>query len=147
VHIFYCAGGKFGEVEGGHWCWHYRTLVQSVRCGVSLWCRCAEYTGRTGVSPVLSVRCAGGLATLSAHESGEPRTLRVRPVARVRWILVGTEPVLECVLAILFSGRVWTETMLTKRSAGRTCVDGKEDRVLYTQKPANNPRLKEDIYH
>ena len=41
----------------------------------------AECTGRTGVSPVLSVRCAGGLATLSAHESGEHQTLRVRPVA------------------------------------------------------------------
>ena len=44
----------------------------------------AECTGRTGVSPVLSVRCAGGLATLSAHESGEHRTLRARPVACVR---------------------------------------------------------------
>ena len=31
----------------------------------------AECTGRTGVSPVLCVRCADGLATLSAHESGE----------------------------------------------------------------------------
>ena len=41
----------------------------------------AECTGRTGMSPVLSVRCAGGLVTLSAHESGEHRTLRVRPVA------------------------------------------------------------------
>ena len=40
----------------------------------------AECTGRTGVSPMLSVWCAGGLATLSAHESGEHRTLRVRPV-------------------------------------------------------------------
>ena len=44
----------------------------------------AECTERTGVSPVLSVRCAGGLATLSAHESGEHRTLRVCPVASVR---------------------------------------------------------------
>jgi len=44
----------------------------------------AECTGRTGESPVLSVRCAGGLATLSALESGEQRTLRVRPVVRVR---------------------------------------------------------------
>ena len=44
----------------------------------------AECTGRTGVSPVLSVRCADGLANLSVHESGEHRTLRVRPVARVR---------------------------------------------------------------
>ena len=43
-----------------------------------------ECTGRTGESPVLSVRCAGGLATLTAHESGEHRTLRVRPVACVR---------------------------------------------------------------
>ena len=44
----------------------------------------AECTRRTGESPVPSVRCAGGLATFSAHESGEHRTLRVRPVARVR---------------------------------------------------------------
>ena len=44
----------------------------------------AECTGRTGVSTVLSVRCAGVLVTLSAYESGEHRTLRVRPVACVR---------------------------------------------------------------
>jgi len=44
----------------------------------------AECTGRTGESPVVSVRCTGGLATLSVHESGEHRTLRVRPVACVR---------------------------------------------------------------
>ena len=41
-------------------------------------------TGRTGVSPVLSVWCAGGLATLSVHGFGEHQTLRVRPVACVR---------------------------------------------------------------
>jgi len=41
-------------------------------------------TGRTGVTPVLSVRCAGGLANLSALESGEHQTLRVHPVAFVR---------------------------------------------------------------
>ena len=41
-------------------------------------------TERTGVSPVVSVRCAGGLVTLSVLESGEHRTLRVRLVARVR---------------------------------------------------------------
>ena len=41
-------------------------------------------TGRTGVSPVLSVRCADGLATFFALKSDEHRTLRVRPVtARV----------------------------------------------------------------
>ena len=44
----------------------------------------AECTGRTRESPVPSVRCAGTLATFSAHESGEHRTLRVRLVARVR---------------------------------------------------------------
>ena len=47
-----------------------------------------ECTGRTGESPVLCVRCAGDLATLSARESGEHRTLRVRPVTvRVRGAL------------------------------------------------------------
>ena len=44
----------------------------------------AERTGRTGVSLVLSVRCAGILATLSEFKSDEHRTLRVRPVAHVR---------------------------------------------------------------
>ena len=39
-------------------------------------------TGCTGVSPVLSVRCAGGLATLSAHESGEHQTLKGPNMAR-----------------------------------------------------------------
>ena len=38
----------------------------------------AECTGRTGESPVLSIRCAGGLATLSAHESGALRPVTVR---------------------------------------------------------------------
>ena len=60
MHIFYCAGGIFGEVVG-----------------VFL-----TPTGCTGVSPVLSVRCAGGLATLSAHESGEHRTLKGPNMAR-----------------------------------------------------------------
>ena len=32
MYIFYCVGGKFGEVAGA--CWQHRTLVQSVRCGV-----------------------------------------------------------------------------------------------------------------
>jgi len=49
-----------------------------------LWHRCAECTRHTQVSPVLSVRCAGGLVTLSAHESGEHRTLRMHPVAHVQ---------------------------------------------------------------
>ena len=85
MHIFYCAGGNFGEVAGvflsrkhsqdalrggtGRW-----PLASGVLSGV------AECTGRTGVSPVLSVRCAGGLVTLSVHESGEHRTLRVHSV-------------------------------------------------------------------
>ena len=89
MHIFYYAGGKFGEVTGvfltekhspdalrggtGRW-----PLASGVLSGV------AECTGRTGVSPVLSVRCASGLATLSAHESGEHQMLWVRPVAHVQ---------------------------------------------------------------
>ena len=89
MHIFYCTGRKFGEVtevfltekhspdalRGGTGRW---PLASGVLSGA------AECTGRTEESPVLSVRCAGGLATLSAHESGEHRTVRVRPVACVR---------------------------------------------------------------
>jgi len=89
VYIFYCAGGKFGEVaevfstekhspdalRGGTGRWPFASDVLSC---------VAECTGHTGVSPVLSVRCAGVLATLSVHKSGEHRTLRVRPVAHVR---------------------------------------------------------------
>ena len=78
MHILYCAGGKFGEVVGvdagvgstGRWSRASGVVTVAQMC-----------TGRTGVSPVLSVRCAGGLATLSALESGEHRTLRVCPVA------------------------------------------------------------------
>ena len=87
MHIFYYADGKFGEVTLRN---THRTLVLAApnagpeRPVWCLWRKCAECTGRTGVSPVLSVRCADGLATLSAHESGEHRTLRVRLVARVR---------------------------------------------------------------
>ena len=80
MYIFYCAGGNFGEVAGvdagvgstGRWSKASGVVSVAQVC-----------TGRTGVSPVVSVRCAGGLATLSAHESGEHWTLRVRPVARV----------------------------------------------------------------
>jgi len=88
VYIFHCAGGKFGEVarvffsekhspdalRGGTGRW---PLASGVLSGV------AECTGCTGVSPVLSVRCVGVLATLSEFKSGEHRTLRVRPVAHV----------------------------------------------------------------
>ena len=87
--IFYCADGKFGEVAGV-----FLAEKHSPDAGVGStgrWSRASGVvsvaqvcTGRTGVSPVLSVRCAGGLATLSAHESGEHRTLRVCPVAHVR---------------------------------------------------------------
>jgi len=80
VHIFYCAGEKFGEAEkhspdalcGGTGRW---PLASGVLLGV------AECTGRTEESPVLSVRCAGGLETLSAHGSSEHRML---PVLSVR---------------------------------------------------------------
>ena len=89
MYIFYCAGGKFGEVAKV-----FLAEKHSPNAGVGCtgrWSRVSGVvsvaqvcTGRTGVSPMLSVRCAGGLATLSALESGEHRTLRVRPVARVR---------------------------------------------------------------
>ena len=85
MYIFYCAGRKFGEVAGV-----FLAKKHSPDAGVGStgrWSRASGVvsvaqvcTGRTGVSPVLSVRCAGVLATLSAHESGEHRTLRVRPV-------------------------------------------------------------------
>ena len=83
MYIFYCAGGKFGEVArvfldagvGSTGRWSSASGVVSVA---------QVCPGRTGVSPVLSVWCADVLATLSAHESGEHRTIRVRPVARVR---------------------------------------------------------------
>ena len=81
--------GKFGEVAG---VFLAEKHSPDAKCrGTGRWSRASGVvsvvqvcTGRTGVSPVLSVRCAGGLATLSAHESGEHRTLRVRPVACVR---------------------------------------------------------------
>ena len=89
MHIFYCAGGKIGEVAGV-----FLAEKHSPDAGVGStgrWSRAsgvlsgaAECTGRTGESPVLSVRCAGGSVTLSALESGEHRTLRVRPMASVR---------------------------------------------------------------
>ena len=86
---FYCAGGKFGEVVGVFLSRKHSS--DALRGGTGRWplasgvlSGAAECTGRTAESPVLSVRCAGGLATLSAHESGEHRTLRVRPVACVR---------------------------------------------------------------
>ena len=49
----------------------------------------AECTGRTGESPVVSVRCVGGLVTLSAHESG------VVSVAQVCTGRTGESPVLS----------------------------------------------------
>jgi len=77
VHIFYCAGGKFGEVAG---------VKHSPDAGVGStgrWSRASGVvsvtqvcTGCTGVSPVLSVRCADGLATFSALKSGEHQMLR-----------------------------------------------------------------------
>ena len=87
--FFYCAGGRFGEVAGVFL--SRKHSPDALRGGTGRWplasgvlSGAAECTGRTGESPVLSVRCAGGLVTLSAHESGEHRTLRVRPVACVR---------------------------------------------------------------
>ena len=73
-----CKGGGVPRVERGVGSSLPASLVSGVVLGV------LECTGRTGVSPVLSVRCASGLANLSAHESGEHRTLRMRPVASIR---------------------------------------------------------------
>ena len=86
---FYCAGGNFGEVAGVFLT--EKHSPDALRGGTGRWplafgvlSGATECTGRTGESLVLSVRCAGGLATLFAHESGEHRTLKVRPVACVR---------------------------------------------------------------
>ena len=74
--------------ETGRWCWQHRTLVQSVRCGVSLWLRCAERTGRwhrTLGGYCSSVRwCMTSASAREEFLTGEHRTLRVRPVACVR---------------------------------------------------------------
>ena len=101
--------GSFGEVAGVFL--SRKHSPDTLREGTGRWplasgvlSGAAECTGRTGESPVLSVWCAGGLATLSARESGEHRTLRVRPVtvrvcgalcARVRCGLV-ERPVVLC---------------------------------------------------
>ena len=71
--------------------WRSRGSVNSSDAGVGStgrWSRASGVvsvaqvcTERTGVSPVLSVRCTGGLVNLSTLESGEHRTL---PVACVR---------------------------------------------------------------
>jgi len=81
--------GKFGEVAGVFL--SRKHSPDALRGGTGRWplasgvlSGAAECAGRIGVSLVLSVRCAGGLATLSARESGEHRTLRVRLVARVQ---------------------------------------------------------------
>ena len=89
MYIFYCTGGKFGEVTGVFFT--EKHSPDALRGGTRRWplasgvlSGVAECTGRTEVSPVLSVRCAGVLVTLSAHKSSEHRTLRVHPVAHVR---------------------------------------------------------------
>jgi len=83
VYIFYCADGNLekswecfspdaGVGSTGRWSRAFGVVSVAQVC-----------IGRTGVSPVLSVRCAGGLANLSTLESGDHRTLRVRLVACV----------------------------------------------------------------
>ena len=68
MYIFYCVDGKFGEVARV-----FLTKKHSpdaLREGTRRWplafgvlSDVAECTGHTGVSPVLSVRCAGVLGT------------------------------------------------------------------------------------
>ena len=66
MHIFYCAGGKFGEVAG---VFLAEKHSPDAECrGTGRWSRASGVvsvvqvcTGRTGVSPVLSVRCEGFL--------------------------------------------------------------------------------------
>ena len=79
MHIFYCAGGKFGEVAGVFLAEKHSPDAGADSTG--RWSRASGVvsvaqvcTGRTGVSPVLSVRCEGVL---------QP-SLRTSPVPSVR---------------------------------------------------------------
>ena len=80
AYIFYCAGGKFGEVAGVFL--SRKHSPDALRGGTRRWplasgvlSGVAECTGRTGVSPVLSVRCAGVLRP----------SLRMGPVSTGRY--------------------------------------------------------------
>ena len=96
MHFFYCAGGKFREVAGV-----FLTEKHSPDAGSEAPDAVSERpvcrlpgparvrhrtigTGRWSVRPVVRVRCEVRFADLSGCESGEHRTLRVRPVACVR---------------------------------------------------------------
>ena len=66
VHFFYCAGGKLGEVAGVFL--SRKHSLDALRGGTGRWLLesgvvsgAAECAGRTGESPVVSVRCAGVL--------------------------------------------------------------------------------------
>ena len=68
MYIFYCAGGKFGEVAGVFL--SRKHSPDALRGGTGRWplasgvlTSVAECTGRIGESPVLSVWCAGVLQT------------------------------------------------------------------------------------
>ena len=103
MYIFYCVGEKFGEVarvfltpdalHGGTGRW---PLASGVLSGLPEEAECTE---RTGVSPVLSVRCAGvlrpslrmGLVStgryrwlVSSDPTGFRSTLRTSPVSTGR---------------------------------------------------------------
>ena len=69
MYIFYCADGNFGEVAGVFFA--EKHSPDALRVGTGRWLLAsgvlsgvAECTGRTGVSPVLSVRYTGCLAQL-----------------------------------------------------------------------------------
>jgi len=137
VHIFYCAGEKFGEVAGVFLCWKHSPDAQ--RRGTGRWplasgvlSGVAECTGCTGVSPVPSVQCEGVLlpsqrmSPVSTGRSGCVRwiasgdraslrsSLRTSPVSTGRVRCGAAErPVLlfqtrVCVLAVGGNGRVQT---------------------------------------
>jgi len=83
VHIFYCAGGKFGEVEGvflatRRWPLRHRMLSLCVRCS-----QCQAWlglgTGRQVPDASLSLferPVCGPFANLPAFKTGEHRTVR-----------------------------------------------------------------------
>ena len=86
MHIFYCARGKFGEVAGV-----FLAEEHSPDAGSKAPDAVSERPGSARVRHRTQAGASGGLSPVSARfanlsgcESGEHRTLRVRPVACVR---------------------------------------------------------------
>jgi len=161
VHIFYCAGGNFGEVAGVFL--SRKHSPDALRGGTR---RCplasgvlsgaAECTGRTRESPVLSVRCEGVLlpslrmSPVSTGRSGCVRwlasgdraslwsSLRTGPVCtgRVRYGLVERPVVLcrrACAVAVGGNSRLQTASDTWRLAEHRTL--GVERPVALCERP------------